>query len=74
MTFVAQSLLIRNIQVDYRPRFILIQCRSHRHEIHWLFRKLSMWYIENYGISVATGFLHYIITDARENPNIEIME
>jgi hypothetical protein len=74
MIFVAQSLLIRNIQVDFRPRFIIQQCFRHQGEIRWVYRRLAMWYIENRGISVATAFLHYIITDARENPSIEIME
>jgi len=74
LIFLAQSLLIRNINPDRRPDYIIRKSLEHKNAIPWFVRPLSVWYINNNGISIATRMLRFILTNLKEDENIELNE
>lgn len=74
LTFTAESLLVRNIHPDRRARFVVGKAEKNRKSINVLARPLAVWYIRNRGLEIATGFLRFIVTDLREDENIELIQ
>lgn len=74
LTFLAESLLVRNIHPDKRPVYIISKCKRNTSSINWFVRPLSIWYLDHSGEAIASQLLRFIVLDLQEDDNIEIIQ
>jgi hypothetical protein len=73
LTFLGESLLIKNVHPDRRPNYIVKKAKKNIKSIPLLARPLALWYIKNRGIDVATAFLSFIVKDLQSDESIELI-